>query len=147
MKSIFTPTTLIIIAISVTLSSFFSHIVTEDTIKRNMAISVVDLDDISKRLMVDLQRQIENQDIELDPKVIEVMAQNKALEMFRQISITSPNNVVMLKSNVAYSPDNLDITDELAMRLNLPAITAEDIDRFVNGKPAGSDSKVVGVRK
>jgi|GEM_PF-4464844 hypothetical protein len=146
MKNLFTGPNVIILALSVSLSSFFSHVVTEDTIKRNTAISVVDLADISKRLMVDLQRQIESQEIELDPKVIEVMAQNKALEMFRQISKTAPGNVVMLKSNVAYSPDNLDITDTVAERLGLPAVTADDIDRFVTGKSAAQKSVVVGLR-
>lgn len=146
MKKLFTATNIIILALAVALSTFFSHIVTEDTIKRNTAISVVDLTDISKRLMVDLQRQIEAQEIELDPKVIEVMAQNKALEMFRQISKTAPGSVVMLKSNVAYSPENLDITAQVAERLGLPPITADDIDRFVTGKAAAQESDVVGVR-
>jgi hypothetical protein len=52
----------------------------------------------------------------------------------------------MLKSNVAYSPENLDITDKVAERLGLPAVTADDINRFVSGKPAVKKSDVVGVR-
>lgn len=146
MKNLFTASNIIILALAVTLSSFFSHIVTEDTIKRNTAISVIDLADITKRLMIELQRQVESQEIELDPKIIEVMAQNKALEMFKQISNTAPGSVVMLKSNVAYSPEHLDITKKVAEQLGLPAVSSDDIERFVTGQATAQKSDVVGVR-
>ena len=105
-------------------------------------IVVVDFKNLSQRLMVTMREQISQQDLS-NPELIDLMAQNEARRLYRQVVEYNPNAVVLNKTSLVSAPDSLDITDAIADAMGLDEVSAEALQQFMNGQKV---NKPVGVK-
>ena len=105
-------------------------------------IVVVDFKNLSQRLMVTMREQISQQDLS-NPELIDLMAQNEARRLYRQVVECNPNAVVLNKTSLVSAPDSLDITDAIADAMGLDEVSAEALQQFMNGQKV---NKPVGVK-
>tara|TARA_Y100000780_G_C13604961_1_gene386132 strand:- start:337 stop:783 length:447 start_codon:yes stop_codon:yes gene_type:complete len=102
---------------------------------------VVDFTNLSQRLMISMRDQITQQDMQLNKELIELLAQSEAHRLFKEVINHSPNAIVLNKSNIVNAPDSIDITNDIAVAMDLEQITEEAINEFISGakvtKPVG----------
>lgn len=148
MKHKFSLSTLIAsVLVSTLVASAISYKVTQNQLVQDSPFLVVDFTDLSKRLMLSMRDEITQSDFEGNPELIQLMAQSEARKLYNEISRFNPNKIVLSKTNIIYNPGNVDITNAVANKMGLDAVTDENIDEFINGtSKAKPKSDIVGVR-
>lgn len=148
MKNQFSFITLLASVLASTLlSSAFAYKITEAKMQQDSPFLVVDFAELSKRLMVNMRDQITQDDVSMNPQMIQLMAQSEARKLYAEVSRFNPDKIVLSKSQVIYNPGALDITQSIALRMGLPEATPEKIQEFINGSSKEqSANPIVGVR-
>lgn len=106
---------------------------------------VVDFKALSQRLMVSMSERVTSQDLQLNPAMIELMAQSEAAKLVRTVSMHRPDAIVLNKQSIVHTPDAIDITNDIAQKMGLPEVTKADLEAFITGVPP-QKSRPVGVK-
>lgn len=126
---------ILVITLSVLISSFvsgtFAYTIALDTIEKNRMFNVVDMKNLSQRLMMSMSDKIKMNEVSLNPELLQIMAENEAQKMINIIDQTSKDRVVFARSSVLFSPDEYDITSRIANSMGLKDVTQAEIDQFV----------------
>ena len=108
-------------------------------------IAVVDFKELSQRLMLSMKDKITQSDIKLNPELIELMAQNEAAKLYKEVKRATPNQVVLNKDSLVHFPTTLDITSKVADSMGLEPVSESAIKEFMSGE-SPAKVKPVGVR-
>jgi len=118
--------------ISVVISSTFSYQIAKDALNKDKQFRVVDVKQISKKLMANLDATLKEQNSDLNPEMIKVIAQNEAKKMFTTIANTGgENDIIIPKSSVLYVPSRYEITEEVAEKMGLKGVVEKDLNEMI----------------
>lgn len=121
--------------ISVLLSSAVSLQVSKEYLSKDKQFRVVDIKQLSEKLMKNLESTLKEQETELNPEMIKVIAQNEAKKMFTTIANTGgPNDIIIPKSSVIHVPPRYEITEEIAIKMGLEGVVEKNISQMMNDK-------------
>ncbi len=123
----------------------FSANSTPRTTATSSQIAVVDFKELSQRLMLSMKDKITQSDIKLNPELIELMAQNEAAKLYKEVKRATPNQVVLNKDSLVHFPTTLDITSKVADSMGLEPVSESAIKEFMSGE-SPAKVKPVGVR-
>lgn len=123
---------LLVVLVSVVLSAGISYQVVKRTVSETKKFKVVDVKQLSKALMVNLEKTIREQGTELKPEFIKVIAQNEAKKMFAAIARSgSKDEIIFDKSTIISSPASFDITPSIAQQMGLEGIVVRDLNSLL----------------
>jgi hypothetical protein len=118
--------------LSVIFSSIATYYIATDIMISDRKFRVIDIKQLSKALMVNLQQNISAKGVEMKPEVISVLAQNEAKKMFAAISRSAgKEDIILSKSNIVHSPARYDITEEIASEMGLKELINKDLDSII----------------
>lgn len=137
--AIIAATTSVIAALSVT--TYLGTTSQNKTRTAEQQIVVVDFMNLTQRLMVGLKEQFSQQDLS-NPQLMEIYSQSEARRLYKEVVKHAPNAVIVSKSQIVHSPDQIDITDEIATSMGLDELTEDELRQMVSGR---KDLQPVGV--
>lgn len=130
--SVFLSVTLSVL-LSVTLSSAMTYQLAKQSLDRDKQFKVVDISQLTKVMMENLEESISQQDIQLSEEMIKVVAENEARKLYTTIANTGgQNDIIMPKSSVIYTPDRYEITEQIATKLGLKGVENTNLRKALN---------------
>lgn len=135
MKTKFTPGLTLILAclFSGIISYTFAVQVTADSLNNTRKFQVVDIQQLSRHMMENLEETIRNSDVQMDPEMIAVLGENEARKLFRTIANTGgEHDIILPKSSVIHAPSQYEITEDIALQLGLMGVENKDIRKMLN---------------
>jgi uncharacterized protein (DUF111 family) len=120
------------VILSCIVSSAFAYNIALHAIKSDRQFRVVDVKQLSEALMRQLETTIKEQDVQMKPELIEVIAQNEAKKLFTAIANTGgKNDIILPKSSVIYAPERYELTKEIAEQMGLKGIEHKDLKKVL----------------
>ena len=125
-------TLLVSIVLSCIFSSIVSYKIALGAMESDRQFRVVDIKQLSDALMRQLETTIKEQDVQMKPELIEVIAQNEAKKLFTAIANTGgKNDIILPKSSVIYAPERYEITKAIAEQMGLKGIKHKDLKKIL----------------
>ena len=130
-------TSTLTIAASVIISVFVSGLVTTQMVTQHAEtkreFKVVDVNALSDKLMEQLEKNLSENDAEMNPEMVKFIAQQEAKKLYTQIALhDAGRNIVLPKQSVIYVPQEYDITQNISDELGLGDIGKTGLNRLVD---------------